>query len=35
MKFSYNALANEYIGEFNLIINGPMYSLYKGMSSKK
>lgn len=35
MKFSYNAIANEYIGEFNLIINGPMYSLYKGMSSKK
>jgi len=35
MKFSYNAIANEYIGEFNLIINNPMYSLYKGMSSKK
>ena len=35
MKFSYNSIANEYIGEFNLIINNPMYSLYKGMSSKK
>lgn len=35
MKFSYNAIANEYIGEFNLIINSPMYSLYKGMSNKK
>ena len=35
MKFSYNAIGNEYIGEFNLIINGPMYSLYKGVSSKK
>ena len=35
MKFSYNSIANEYIGEFNLIVNGPMYSLYKSMSSKK
>lgn len=35
MKFSYDAIGNEYIGEFNLIINGPMHSLYKGMSSKK
>ena len=35
MKFSYNAIANEYIGEFNLIINSPMYSLYKGLTVKK
>ena len=35
MKLNYNSIANEYIGEFNLIINNPMYSLYKGMSSKK
>ena len=35
MKFSYNSIANEYIGEFNLIVNGPMYSLYKSMSNKK
>jgi len=35
MKLSYNSIANEYIGEFNLIINNPMYSLYKGISSKK
>ncbi len=35
MKLSYNSIANEYIGEFNLIINSAMYSLYKGMTSKK
>lgn len=35
MKFSYNSIGNEYIGEFNLIINSPMYSLYKGMAPKK
>lgn len=35
MKFSYNSIGNEYIGEFNLIINNPMYSLYKGMAPKK
>lgn len=29
LKFGYNALAYEYIGEFNLIINNPMYTLYK------
>jgi len=31
MKFGLNALANEYIGEFNLIINGPIYSLYRSL----
>ena len=35
MKLSYNTVANEYIGEFNLIINNPMYSLYKGVTTKK
>ena len=31
MKFSYNTIANEYIGEFNLIINNAIYSLYKNV----
>jgi len=31
LKFGYNTIAHEYIGEFNLIINNPMYSLYKGI----
>ena len=31
-KFSYNAKAEEYIGEFNMITNTPMYSLYKSLS---
>ena len=35
MKFSYNAIAKEYIGEFDLVINSPMYSLYRSMSPKK
>ena len=31
MKFSYNTIANEYIGEFNLIVNNAIYSLYKNV----
>ncbi len=31
LKFGYNATAHEYIGEFNLIINNPMYTLYKSI----
>ena len=31
VKFGYNAIAHEYIGEFNLIINSPMYNLYKNI----
>ena len=31
MKFGYNAKAYEYIGEFNLIVNTPMYTLYKSV----
>lgn len=29
VKFGYTATAHEYLGEFNLIINNPMYNLYK------
>ena len=35
MKFSYNAEALEYAGEFELIINNPIYSIYKTMVPKK
>lgn len=35
MKLSYNAKAIEYAGEFELIINNPIYSIYKSMVSKK
>ena len=28
-KFSFNSIAYEYIGEFNLIVNNPVYALYK------
>ncbi len=35
MKMSYNANVLEYIGEFNLIINNPMYTLYRGMTAGK
>ena len=35
MKFSFGAQALEYAGEFELIINNPIYSIYKGMVSKK
>lgn len=31
LKFGYGATAHEYIGEFNLIINNPMYNLYKNI----
>lgn len=31
-KLSYNTKPTEYIGEFNLITNAPMYSLYKNLS---
>lgn len=31
-KLSYNTKPTEYIGEFNLISNAPMYSLYKNLS---
>lgn len=33
-KLGYNASAVEYIGEFNLIINKPMYSLYRNTKDK-
>lgn len=32
MKFGYGSYAVEYIGEFNLIINNPMYSIYKSFN---
>ena len=35
MKFGFHAVATEYIGEFDLIINPIMYNLYKGMKKKK
>lgn len=35
MKFSYGSYANEYIGELDLIINNPMYSIYKSMTGSK
>ena len=31
----YCAEALEYIGEFELVINNPIYTIYKGMVSKK
>lgn len=31
LKFGYNAIAHEYLGEFNLIINNPIYTLYKSV----
>ena len=31
-KLSFDSVAEEYIGEFNMIINAPMYSLYKSLS---
>ncbi|MBR4262016.1 MAG: peptidoglycan bridge formation glycyltransferase FemA/FemB family protein [Bacilli bacterium] len=31
MKFGYNAVAYEYIGEFNLVVNNAIYSLYKNV----
>lgn len=34
-KLNFNAQAIEYAGEFELIINNPMYSIYKSMVSKK
>ena len=33
-KLGYNSLATEYIGEFNIIINKPMYSLYRNTKDK-
>lgn len=35
MKMGFNAVATEYIGEFDLIINPIMYNLYKGMKKGK
>ncbi len=35
MKFGYGCQAVEYVGEFNLIINNPMYSIYKGLKLNK
>ncbi len=32
-KLGYNAVSREYIGEFNLIINNPMYALYKSIQA--
>ena len=34
VKFGYGAIAHEYIGEFNLIVNNPMYNLYKNIIAK-
>lgn len=31
VKFGYSTIAHEYIGELNLIINTPMYNLYKNV----
>ena len=31
MKFSYNAYAYEYIGEFNLVVNNAIYTIYKNV----
>lgn len=31
LKFGYTAIAHEYLGEFNLIVNSPMYTLYKSV----
>lgn len=31
MKFGFNATRYEYIGEFNLIVNNPIYALYKSL----
>lgn len=31
LKFGYNTSAYEYLGEFNLITNSPMYALYKNL----
>lgn len=33
-KLGYNSLATEYIGEFNIIINKPMYALYRNTKDK-
>ena len=33
-KLGYNAEAVEYIGEFNLIVNKPMYALYRNTKDK-
>lgn len=30
-KFGFNTVAYEYIGEFNLIVNNPIYALYKSL----
>lgn len=35
MKFGYGCQAIEYVGEFNLIVNNPMYSIYKGLNLNK
>jgi len=31
LKFGYKTIAHEYLGEFNLIINNPLYSLYRSI----
>jgi len=33
-KFGYNCLGYEYIGEFNLIVNKPVYAIYRNTSDK-
>ena len=33
-KLGYNSKATEYVGEFNLIVNKPMYSLYRNTKNK-
>lgn len=30
-KFGFNTIAHEYIGEFNLIVNNPIYTLYRSL----
>lgn len=35
MKLGFNAIAVEYIGEFDLIINNTVYNIYKNLSTKK
>jgi len=31
MKFGFNSIAHEFIGEFNLIVNNPIYALYRSL----
>ena len=31
MKFGFNTTANEYIGEFNLVVNNTIFAIYKNV----